>query len=227
MGKEEERRGGGGVAGMADGVIHHAEEAPRHRGFNDGSASYAALEKEAELYEKLVRGELPDEEDKGRYCVDFFRKGVRQEESQQSQAQHASPTEPLDEDGDNDTSFLFNTKFPGALRTDGVVDRDEHKHFVREVHEEANQAREKDQRLIHWAMESFLPMVNNYYPGTMQNSQHPAHVPSTVGPGCFRVTVGIEDVGAIAPSPMESAGVANGVPVTFPAVMACIVAWLF
>lgn len=30
----------------------------------DGSASYAALEKKAELYEKLSRGELPDEENK-------------------------------------------------------------------------------------------------------------------------------------------------------------------
>ncbi|GKU94206.1 hypothetical protein SLEP1_g7732 [Rubroshorea leprosula] len=43
----------------------------------------------------------------------------------------------------------------------------------------------------------------------------------------FRVTVGLEDVGAIAPSRMESAGVAHGVPVIFAAVMACIVAWFF
>jgi hypothetical protein len=39
----------------------------------DGSTSYAALEKKAELYEKLSRGDLPDEEDK-KYCVDFFKK---------------------------------------------------------------------------------------------------------------------------------------------------------
>ncbi|GLT68368.1 hypothetical protein SLA2020_406090 [Shorea laevis] len=110
---------------------------------NDGSASYTALEKKAELYEKLVRGELSDEEDKEKYCVDFFQKGIEQDESQQSQAHHASHTEPVDEDGDNDASFLFNTKSSGPGRTDGVLDRDEHRRFVREVHEEANQAREK------------------------------------------------------------------------------------
>ncbi|GLU22695.1 hypothetical protein SLE2022_387520 [Rubroshorea leprosula] len=110
---------------------------------NDGSASYAALEKKAELYEKLVRGELSDEEDKEKYCVDFFQKGIEEDESQQSQAHHASHTEPVDEDGDNDASFLFNTKSSGPGQTDGVLDRDEHRRFVREVHEEANQAREK------------------------------------------------------------------------------------
>ena len=30
----------------------------------DGSANYATLEKKAKLYEKLSRGELPDEENK-------------------------------------------------------------------------------------------------------------------------------------------------------------------
>ncbi|GFQ05829.1 uncharacterized protein at4g18255, partial [Phtheirospermum japonicum] len=45
----------------------------------DGSASYAALERKAEIYNKLVRGELSDEEDEEKYCVDFFRKGLEQD----------------------------------------------------------------------------------------------------------------------------------------------------
>ncbi|KAL9272491.1 hypothetical protein AKJ16_DCAP20900 [Drosera capensis] len=48
----------------------------------DGTDNYAALEKKAQLYEKLVRGELSDEEDKEKYCLDFFRKGFMQEEKQ-------------------------------------------------------------------------------------------------------------------------------------------------
>ncbi|XP_031095096.1 uncharacterized protein At4g18257-like [Ipomoea triloba] len=46
----------------------------------DGATSYAALERKAELYDKLVRGELSDEEDQEKYCVDFLRKGLEQEE---------------------------------------------------------------------------------------------------------------------------------------------------
>ena len=42
---------------------------------SDGTASYAALERKAELYEKLVNGELSDEEDQEKYCVDFFPQG--------------------------------------------------------------------------------------------------------------------------------------------------------
>ncbi|MBA0774910.1 hypothetical protein Gotri_010085 [Gossypium trilobum] len=34
-------------------------------------------------------------------------------------------------------------KFVGPGRTAGILDNDEHKHFVREVHEEVNQARER------------------------------------------------------------------------------------
>ena len=29
------------------------------------------MEKKAELYDKLMRGELPDEEEREKYCVDF------------------------------------------------------------------------------------------------------------------------------------------------------------
>ncbi|KAJ8761993.1 hypothetical protein K2173_006595 [Erythroxylum novogranatense] len=113
---------------------------------NDGSASYAALEKKAELYDKLVRGELSDEEDQEKYCVDFFRKGVELEESQQPQHQNVPATtapENENENGDNDASTPFGAKFMGPGRTAGTLDRDEHKRFVREVHEQVNEARER------------------------------------------------------------------------------------
>lgn len=47
----------------------------------DGVDSYAALEKKAELYDKLTRGELPDEEEKEKYSVDFLRKGSLSDEA--------------------------------------------------------------------------------------------------------------------------------------------------
>ncbi|KAK9088183.1 hypothetical protein Scep_027265 [Stephania cephalantha] len=43
-----------------------------------------ALEKKAELYDKLVRGELSDEEEKEKYSVDFFHKGLEEDQSEQS-----------------------------------------------------------------------------------------------------------------------------------------------
>lgn len=115
------------------------------KAINDGSVSYAALEKKAELYDKLVRGDLSDEEDNERYCVDFFRKGVELEESQQPQFDRASDNlQAGDEASESDDGpALFNTKFVGPGRTAGILDNDEHKRFVREVHEEANEAREK------------------------------------------------------------------------------------
>ncbi|KAJ0018992.1 hypothetical protein Pint_10008 [Pistacia integerrima] len=113
----------------------------------DGSASYAALERKAELYEKLVKGELSDEEDKEKYCVDFFRKGMEQE-SELPQASDASVTVATqDEASENDASMLFDMKFVAPGRTIGTMDNNEHKRFVREVHEEVNDAREKASEL--------------------------------------------------------------------------------
>ncbi|XP_059665120.1 uncharacterized protein At4g18257-like [Cornus florida] len=115
---------------------------------NDGSVSYAALERKAELYDKLARGELSDEEDEEKYCVDFFQKSLTRDDSQQPQSHDSSATEsPANEDGDNDVSGLLKTKPVGLGQTAGMMDRDEHKRFVREVHEEANQAREKASEL--------------------------------------------------------------------------------
>ncbi|KAL6956386.1 hypothetical protein U1Q18_047856 [Sarracenia purpurea var. burkii] len=81
---------------------------------SDGSASYAALERKAELYEKLAKGELSDEEEKEKYCVDFFSKSLMKDESQQPQAPDPSATESLaDEDYENGVSELPNTKSMG------------------------------------------------------------------------------------------------------------------
>ncbi|KAK0579482.1 hypothetical protein LWI29_026970 [Acer saccharum] len=114
----------------------------------DGSVSRAALERKAELYDKLVRGELSDEEDNEKYCVDFFQKGLDKEEAQQPQGHDDSAgVPPEDEDSKNDASTFFNVKFVAPGRTAGAFDNDEHKRFVREVHEEVNQAREQASEL--------------------------------------------------------------------------------
>ncbi|KAG6472866.1 uncharacterized protein At4g18257-like [Zingiber officinale] len=113
------------------------------KAMKDGSAVYAALEKKAELYEKLARGELPDEEDKERYCVDFFHKTLEQDNSQPPE-EHSTPADlpQQKEDAHTDETVLFARPF-GLGRAGSTVDGDEHKRFVREVHEEVSQARQK------------------------------------------------------------------------------------
>ncbi|XP_021722368.1 uncharacterized protein At4g18257-like [Chenopodium quinoa] len=109
---------------------------------SDGSASYAALEKKAALYEKLARGELSDEEDKEKYCVDFFRKGQEEKGHQELQANDSSSSSKVSAKIDDYDDFLpFNSKPLGLGHSAGMFDIDEHKRFVREVHEEVNQAR--------------------------------------------------------------------------------------
>ena len=101
---------------------------------SDGSASYAALEKKAELYEKLARGELPDEEDNEKYCVDFFRKGQDEDGVRNLQANASSSCKiPEMENGEYDDFIPFHSKPIGLGRTTGIVDIDEHKRFVRLV----------------------------------------------------------------------------------------------
>lgn len=79
-----------------------------------------------------MRGELSDEEDKEKYCVDFFRKGYEQDEPPQPQNHDVPQTlPPENEDGDNDPSALFNTKPVVPGRTAGAVDNVEHKRFIR------------------------------------------------------------------------------------------------
>ncbi|XP_078431860.1 uncharacterized protein At4g18257-like [Wolffia australiana] len=99
----------------------------------DGSVSYAALEKKAELYEKLSRGEIPDEDEI--YCVDFFHKSCVQLDTETEDDNRVKKEEEEEEEED--------AKMIGPGRAGLTMDRDEHKRFVREVHEEASEAREK------------------------------------------------------------------------------------
>jgi hypothetical protein len=107
----------------------------------NGELSYAALEKKAELYDKLVRGEISDEEDKEKYCVDFLNKGYTKDEAQQSQG--FEPTTTTEPGQSEDTSFMGSMKPVGLGRVSSTMDNDEHKRFVREVHDEVNEARVK------------------------------------------------------------------------------------
>ena len=100
------------------------------KAMKDGSASYAAVEKKAELYEKLSRGELPDEEDKEKYCVDFFQKSFdRVYEPQMPESSHRATddAEPVNDHEDS----MPNAKPLGLGRAGTIIDRDEHKRFVR------------------------------------------------------------------------------------------------
>lgn len=92
------------------------------------------MEKKAQLYEKLARGEVSDEEAEEKYCVDFFRKGIEHEEdSQTSSTRNSSisaPPEDLKANGDDD-GWLFSTKFAGLGRTVATADMSQHVRMVR------------------------------------------------------------------------------------------------
>lgn len=85
------------------------------------------------MYDKLVRGDLSDEEDKEKYCVDFFRKNLEQDESQQAQTHDTSAAQPPGNEGDEGDSYrLFNSNpvGPGRMAA-GAADSNEHKRLVR------------------------------------------------------------------------------------------------
>ncbi|EPS59091.1 hypothetical protein M569_15719, partial [Genlisea aurea] len=116
----------------------------------DGSASYAALEKKAELYEKLMRGEVSDEEDEEKYSVDFFRKGVEQNIPWPPQRPETTTSQAHESNAEDADSVPFmDAKAPGLGHASSSVDRNHHKQFVMEVHEEAKQAREKVSEIKH------------------------------------------------------------------------------
>lgn len=96
----------------------------------DGSKSYAALEKKAELYEKLARGELPDEEEKEKYCVDFFHKSITQDEQEKPEIQDTEDAQE-NQNAETDDSDSLNSRPLGPGRTGLTLDSDEHKRFVR------------------------------------------------------------------------------------------------
>jgi len=101
------------------------------KAIKDGSVSYAALEKKAELYDKLVKGELSDEEDKEKYCVDFVRKSDDHDDGNVSTNPNVLQENEHGGVGDGDTFSLFNLKPVGLGRAAGVVDGAEHKRNVR------------------------------------------------------------------------------------------------
>lgn len=82
------------------------------------------------MYEKLARGEISDEEEKEKYCVDFFQKSIARDEYEQPESQDTRGAEE-NEDGENDDNVLLNSKPFGPGRTSVAVDSDEHKRFVR------------------------------------------------------------------------------------------------
>ncbi|XP_039115615.1 uncharacterized protein At4g18257-like [Dioscorea cayenensis subsp. rotundata] len=110
---------------------------------NDGSVSYAALERKAELYDKLARGELPDEEDKEKYCVDFFQKSLVEDQPQLSESDNTSNSMPQENKDSDADDMLPNSRPVVSDQANFKLDHEEHKRFVREVHEEATQEREK------------------------------------------------------------------------------------
>ena len=72
----------------------------------DGSASYAALEKKAQLYEKLARGELSDEDERERYNVDFLRKGYLEDEFKQLESEGREEKCEMREDESPEVSII-------------------------------------------------------------------------------------------------------------------------
>lgn len=62
--------------------------------------------------------------------MDFFRKNLEHDESQQPQG-NDMPSSEVPDNGDNEASVLFETKFTAPGRTVGAMDKDEHKRFVR------------------------------------------------------------------------------------------------
>ncbi|CAM6102098.1 unnamed protein product [Calypogeia fissa] len=115
---------------------------------NDGSASYTALEKKAELYDKLVRGEVPDG-DSEKYNVLFYKKGTLENEFEEMESERKGET------SNPNFSSIFqdqNGSAPASLDDPspiGFVQRttiglsQEQKQLIKEVNEETIQERQK------------------------------------------------------------------------------------
>lgn len=100
---------------------------------SDGTASYVALERKAELYDKLVKGDLSDEEDQEKYCVDFFRKGIEHDELPPLLQPLSHNVLVENEDGavNDDDSLMFKLKTIGPGRKAGAVDNADYKRNIR------------------------------------------------------------------------------------------------
>ncbi|KAG6554457.1 hypothetical protein Mapa_003835 [Marchantia paleacea] len=133
-----------------------AKDALHLKAVEDGKDVYAALEKKAELYEKLSRGELNDDEAE-MYNVDFFRKGLLEDERLEMEEEDATAAASIHLHGkSNDSSDLGSehTRSQSGWIRDGASGlTQEHKQIIREVNEETKDARGrtstlKQQRLL-------------------------------------------------------------------------------
>lgn len=112
---------------------------------NDGSASYSALEKKAELYDKLMRGEVPaGDEDK--YNVLFYKKGTLENEFQEMESERrgdtSSPSSSFqDNNGSAPPSLVPSTLGFAQSTTTGLSQ--EQKQLIKEVNQETIQERQK------------------------------------------------------------------------------------
>lgn len=110
---------------------------------NDGSASYAALEKKAELYDKLVRGEVPaGDEDK--YNVLFYKKGTLETEYEEMESERRgeapNPSSDL-RDSDSEAPGPSPSTTTFSQSTTGLSQ--EQKQLIKEVNKETIQERQK------------------------------------------------------------------------------------
>ncbi|KAL3684897.1 hypothetical protein R1sor_002919 [Riccia sorocarpa] len=120
-----------------------ARDALHLKGVEDGSNTYAALEKKAELYEKLARGEVSDDEAE-KYNVDFFRKGFLEDERLEMEADASG--EPVKE---NQGASALEEQWGqrGWVRDGASGLSQDHKQIIREVNLETKEAREKTSTL--------------------------------------------------------------------------------
>lgn len=112
----------------------------------DGSASYAALEKKAQLYDRLVRGEIPDEEEREKYSVDFLRKGLLEDEVKEMEREGQEENFCIIDNGQDGVSAspIIERRTGIGWNSDKVTTiGQEHKLLVRQINEETIEARER------------------------------------------------------------------------------------
>lgn len=120
---------------------------------NDGAASYAALEKKAELYDRLARGEAA-EGDEEKYNVLFYKKGTLETEFDEMESERRGDRDATAaRSGGEETSGLggrlaveFGQEAPEAGRRATGLSQ-EQKMLIKEVNEETKQERMKASNL--------------------------------------------------------------------------------
>eukprot|EP00897_Mesotaenium_endlicherianum_P005869 jgi/Mesen1/530/ME000104S10627 len=162
--------GGDGLfSGKNSGVEERANRDKLHlKGVDDGSAVQRALERKSELYGRIARGEVSDEEELEKYSIDFLRKGFLTEEKEEMDAevremQRQRLAEPWSQRGDQDPDAAaaratrdedgsaegaksdVGVDWPSQVRSANTGQ----KQFIREVNEQTIVARERAASLKH------------------------------------------------------------------------------